>query len=83
MRTNIVIDDRLVADAIKLSGAKTKREVVELALRRLVTSARQKDILDLVGHDLIAPDYDVRAVRSGSGARRGAGGARGAGGTGR
>lgn len=77
MRTNIVIDDRLVADAIKLSGAKTKREVVELALRRLVTSARQKDILDLVGQDLIAPDYDVRAVRSGLGTRRGAGGARG------
>ena len=71
MRTNIVIDDRLMADAIKLSGAKTKREVVELALRRLVTSARQKDILDLVGQDLIAPDYDVRAVRSGTGARRG------------
>ena len=64
MRTNIVIDDRLMADAIKLSGAKTKREVVELALRRLVASARQKDILDLVGQDLIAPDYDVRAVRS-------------------
>lgn len=79
MRTNIVIDDRLVEDAIKLSGAKTKREVVELALRRLVTSARQKDILDLIGQDLIAPDYDVRAVRSGSGARRGAGGARGTG----
>lgn len=83
MRTNIVIDDRLVADAIKLSGAKTKREVVELALRRLVTSARQKDILDLVGQDLIAPDYDVRAVRSRSGARRGVRDTRGAGDTGR
>ena len=49
MRTNIVIDDQLVADAMKLSGVKTKREVVELALRRLVSSAKQKDILDLVG----------------------------------
>ncbi len=64
MRTNIVIDDQLVADAMKLSGVKTKREVVELALRRLVTAAKQKDILDLVGQDMIAPDYDVRAVRS-------------------
>ncbi len=72
MRTNIVLDDQLVADAMKLSGVKTKREVVELALRRLVTSARQKDILDLVGQDMIAPDYDVRAVRSGMGARAGA-----------
>ena len=64
MRTNIVIDDQLVADAMKLSGVKTKREVVELALRRLVTSAKQKNILDLVGQDMIAPDYDVRTVRS-------------------
>ena len=70
MRTNIVIDDQLVADAMKLSGVKTKREVVELALRRLVTSAKQKDILDLVGQDMIAPGYDVRAVRSRMGVRR-------------
>jgi Arc/MetJ family transcription regulator len=70
MRTNIVLDDQLVADAMKLSGVKTKREVVDLALRRLVTSAKQKDILDLVGQDMIAPDYDVRAVRLRMGSRR-------------
>ena len=73
MRTNIVIDNRLIADAMKFSGAKTKREVVELALRRLVTSAKQKDILDLVGKDMIAPDYDVRAVRSRMNVRRDSG----------
>ena len=70
MRMNIVIDDQLVADAMKLSGAKTKREVVELALRRLVTSAKQKDILDLVGKEMIMPDYDVRAVHSRMGMHR-------------
>ena len=70
MRTNIVIDDQLVADAMKLSGVKTKREVVELALRRLVSSAKQKDILDLVGQDMIAPGYDVRVVRSRVGTHR-------------
>lgn len=75
MRTNIVLDDQLVAEAMRLSGVKTKREVVELALRRLVNSVRRKDILDLVGQNTIAPDYDVRAVRSRmsahGGARRG------------
>ena len=71
MRTNIVIDDQLVADAMKLSGARTKREVVELALRRLVASGRQRNILDLVARDMIAPDYDVRAVRSRMGSTRG------------
>ena len=72
MRTNIVLDDQLVADAMRLSGVKTKREVVELALRRLVNSVRRKDILDLVGQNTIAPDYDVRAVRSRMSGRGGA-----------
>jgi Arc/MetJ family transcription regulator len=35
-RTNIVIDERLVGQAMQLSGAKTKREAVDLALRELV-----------------------------------------------
>lgn len=35
-RTNIVLDDRLVEQAMKLSGAKTKKQVVDLALRELV-----------------------------------------------
>lgn len=65
MRTNIVIDDKLVAEAMKLSKAKTKREVVDLALRELVAHRKRKNVLDLVGQDLIAPDYDVRAVREG------------------
>ena len=71
MRTNIVLDDQLVADAMRLSGARTKREVVDLALRRLVASGRQKNILDLVGKDMIAPDYDVRLARSRMGRLRG------------
>jgi Arc/MetJ family transcription regulator len=35
-RTNIELDDELVARAMKLTGARTKREVVHIALRRLV-----------------------------------------------
>ena len=41
MRTNIVIDDDLMKDALKASGVKTKREVVELGLRTLVRLAQQ------------------------------------------
>jgi Arc/MetJ family transcription regulator len=44
MRTNIVIDDKLMADAIKASGAKTKKEAVELALRILVRLKKQERI---------------------------------------
>ncbi len=63
MRTNIVLDDKLVREAMRATGAKTKREVVDLALRNLVARRKQKDILALAGQNLVAPDYDVREVR--------------------
>lgn len=71
MRTNIVLDDRLMAEAMKLTKARSKREAVDVALRELVSRRRRKNVLDLVGQDLIAPDYDVRAVRAGM--KRGSG----------
>lgn len=44
MRTNIVIDDKLLADAIKATGAKTKREAVELGLAALIKLKQQESI---------------------------------------
>ncbi|MGB3300463.1 MAG: type II toxin-antitoxin system VapB family antitoxin [Phormidesmis sp.] len=44
MRTNIVIDDALMEEALKLTGLATKREAVELALITLVKLRRQQDI---------------------------------------
>ncbi len=41
MRTNIVIDDKLMSEALKVTGMKTKREVVEEGLRTLVILNRQ------------------------------------------
>jgi Arc/MetJ family transcription regulator len=41
MRTNIVIDDKLMNDALKATGLKTKREAVELGLRTLLRLSRQ------------------------------------------
>ncbi len=64
MRTNIVLDDKLVTEAMRLTHAKTKREVVDLALREVVALRKRKNVLDLVGQDLIAPEYDVRATRA-------------------
>ena len=49
MRTNIVIDPALMADAMKASGAKTKREAVEEGLRTLVRLNRRHGILKLRG----------------------------------
>jgi len=49
MRTNIEIDDELLHKALRVSGLKTKRAVVEAGLRMLVRLKRQEDILSLVG----------------------------------
>ena len=65
MNTHIVLDDNLLAEAMLLSHAKNEDEVIRLALREFVSRRRPKNILDLVGQDLIDPDYDVRAVRAG------------------
>ncbi len=44
MRTNIVIDDKLMADALEATGAKTKKEAVELGLKALVRLKQQERI---------------------------------------
>lgn len=49
MRTHLVIDDKLMADALKASGAKTKREAVELGLRALLQMRRQAEVRRLRG----------------------------------
>lgn len=49
MRTNIVIDDKLMKEALKLSGLKTKKETVEEALKLLVQRKRQERIKKLRG----------------------------------
>ncbi len=49
MRTNIMIDDKLMKDALRTTGLKTKREVVELGLRTLVRLKKQTEIQNLRG----------------------------------
>lgn len=49
MRTNIVIDDKLMKDAIRATGAKTKREVVERGLKTLVDLRKQERARQLRG----------------------------------
>ena len=44
MRTNIVIDDKLMRDTLRATGLKTKREAVELALRTLLRLRQQEEI---------------------------------------
>lgn len=49
MRTNIVIDDELMEEALKLSQLKTKKDAVEEGLKLLVQRKKQQNIKDLRG----------------------------------
>ena len=62
MRTNIVIDDALMADALQASGARTKRQAVELGLQTLVRLRRQADIRHLRGK--LSWEGDLDALRA-------------------
>jgi len=63
MRTNIDIDDRLMREALRSSGARTKRAVVEEALRLLIQTKGQGSIRRLRGK--VAWEGDLDAARAG------------------
>ena len=63
MRTNIVLDDNLVKEAIKLSGVKTKKELIHLALKEFVENKRRLNLLDLEGKIEFAEGYDYKKLR--------------------
>ena len=65
MRTNIVLDDNLVKEAIKLSGAKTKKELIHLALKEFVENKRRLNLLDLEGKIEFAEGYNYKQMREG------------------
>ena len=62
MRTNIVIDDRLMADAQRATGIKTKKGVVEEGLRLLVRLERQARVRGWRGK--LEWDGDLEAMRT-------------------
>ncbi len=49
MRTNIVLDDQLVTEGLKLTKLRTKRDLVNLALKELVERRKRRRILKLEG----------------------------------
>jgi Arc/MetJ family transcription regulator len=67
MRTNIDIDDRLMRQAMRSSGARTKRAVVEEGLRLLIQTRAQRSVRRLRGK--VAWEGDLDASRVGRMAR--------------
>jgi Arc/MetJ family transcription regulator len=65
IRTNIVLDQDLVDEALKVSGAKTKRELVHQALKELIESRKRLDLRELAGKIKFANKYDYKKLREG------------------
>jgi len=63
MRISVILDDSLVAEALKCVNARTKTALLDLALRELVRQRRRADIRQLRGKGLIDPSYDHRSAR--------------------
>jgi Arc/MetJ family transcription regulator len=63
MATNLALDDKLIAEAVKLGKHKTKREAVNAALQEYVKSIRRLGILDMMGKVDFHPDWDYKADR--------------------
>jgi len=64
MRTNIVIDDELMEEALKISKAKTKKEIIHQALKEFVENRKRLDLREIKGRIKFAEGYDYKKMRA-------------------
>lgn len=64
MATNLEIDQVLLNRAVEVTGARSKREAVTIALEELIARRRQASIVDHFGRFDWDPEYDYRADRA-------------------
>ena len=64
MRTAIMLDDALVQEAMELTGARTRQELVHLALSNLIERRKRKNLLDVAGELDFTPGFDHKALRA-------------------
>jgi Arc/MetJ family transcription regulator len=63
MRTNVDLDDALVAEAFRLTGVRTKRALLHLALEELVRIKKKANLAELAGKITFEDDFDHKAMR--------------------
>jgi Arc/MetJ family transcription regulator len=64
MATNLAISQELLLEALDISGLKTKKDTVNLALKEFINRRKQMEILKLFGKLDPDPDYDYKKGRS-------------------
>jgi Arc/MetJ family transcription regulator len=63
MATNLAIDDRLLEEARRIGGQKTKRATVTEALHEYIQRRKQRQIVELFGKIDLDPAYDHKKQR--------------------
>ncbi len=63
MPTNLAIDDKLLKEALSISGFKTKKDTVNHALKEFINRRKQLEIIDLFGKLNPDVDYDYKKAR--------------------
>jgi Arc/MetJ family transcription regulator len=64
MATNLSLDPKLIEQAVKVSGERTKKAAVTRALEEFIARRKQKHLLDLMGKLEWDSDFDYKAERS-------------------
>jgi len=64
MRTNVVIDDALMKEAMELSRAKTKKEVIHNALKEFINQRKRLELKEIRGKIKFASRYNYKQMRS-------------------
>ena len=65
MRTNVVLDDNLVKNALTISGISTKKELITVALKEFIKNRSRLNIKDLKGKISFEKGYDYKSLRKG------------------
>jgi Arc/MetJ family transcription regulator len=63
MPTNLAIDDKLLEEALRVGGQRTKKDTVNQALLEYIQRRRQAQIVDLFGKLEFVPGYDYKKQR--------------------
>lgn len=64
MRTNVVIDDKLIQEALRLSNLKTKKALIHKALEEFIQNRKRLNLREVRGKIRFAEGYDYKKMRT-------------------
>lgn len=65
MRTNIDIEEKLLEEAFKFTDIKTKKDLINLALKEFIETHKKKNLMELKGKIKFSDDYNYKSMREG------------------